>query len=679
MSDHLLSTFSVCWPLRQFTVFIAWFRRYWAALLSVLLLLASTIPTAQAQILDDSSRVLYGARTTRIIREDDVLRDRTEGRIIDTTLINFPSARSWYHDSTFHQDLGHVGTAARPLLWRTNTQLGTRLGRNVFDRYARDPATIPYYDTKSPYTFFRFIQGGNGEQVFELSYTRSISKNASAGLAYERFAANKLYATNSRSGLVEHTNFLFFARFQSTDERYHALFNYSNVRHRSVEQGGIQPQGERVNGSVTIPADTVPGNLFSYGNEVPRLFQASNTEHRDGLRFVHTYRLIGRGLTAYHIADWRRQMNRFQDVFTVNSPSNTNDIDFFPVALLSRTATDDRAELQQVENTVGVLGRSEAVEYRLYGRHRGTSYITRRRVGDPGISSSAGTENGTDLFLGGTANFRYKIFAIETAGEYALPTGEAALGEYWASGRARLGPLTGEALITSYSPTLTQQQFSGNHYRWGRNFDQRQFDYSDGLELENTNVQQLTARLDQTLGRHRVEASAAIINITDLVYYDEFGEPAQVGTARQLLTGSLRHRFNVGNLFFDNQVHVTRGGQVDEIRIPDLITNSKVYYQGYLFRKALFGQIGAEVYYQSSWQPYDYSPSTQQFFLQNHFNAANFAVADVFVTGDIRTVAVFLKMAYINQGLLRDGYFVTPYYTSLPRRFELGIRWQFFD
>lgn len=672
------------WPLRRLLVFVARFGSSRLVLLPVLLLvLVASATSVQAQILDDSTKNIYGARTTRIIREEDVLRDRTEGRIIDTTLTNFPSARNWYHDSTFHQDLGHVGTAARPLLWRTNTQLGTRLGRNVFDRYARDPATIPYYDTKSPYTFFRFIQGAYGEQVFELSYTRSINKNASVGLAYERFAANQLYATNSRTGLVEHTNFLFFARFQSTDGRYHALFNYNNVRHRSVEQGGIQPQPERQNGPVTIPADTVPEQLFGYGDEAPRLFQATNIEHRDGLRFVQTYRLLGRGLTAYHIVDWRRQMNRFQDIFGLigNNPSGTDDINFFPVVLLSRTATDDRAELQQVENTVGVLGRSETVTYRLYGRLRSASLTTRRRVGEPGITVPpeverygllSDTKDG-NAFVGGTADFRYKIFAIETAGEYAFP------GEYWARGLARLGPLTGEVLSTSYSPTLTQQRFSGNHYRWGKNFDPLKSTYGADLGLDNTQVNQLTVRLDQTLGKHRFEASAALINITNLVYYDEFAEPVQSNQPRQLLTASVRHRFNVGNLFFDNQVHVTRGGKENEIRIPDLITNSKIYYQGYLFKKALFGQIGAEVYYQSSWKPYDYNPDTQQFYLQNSFTAGNFAVADAFVTGDIRTVAVFLKMAYINQGLLRDGYFVTPYYTSLPRRFELGIRWQFFD
>ncbi|WP_211617691.1 putative porin [Hymenobacter psychrotolerans] len=631
----------------------------------ILVLLLAGPAAVQAQVLDDSTKVLYGARTTFVLREADLLRDQAKGRIIDTTLTNLPSARTWYHDSTFHQDLGHVATAARPLLWRTNTELGARVGRNVFDRYARDPAAIPYYDSRSPYTFFRFIQGGNGEQVFELSYTRSINKNASVGIAYERFASNKVYATDSRERLVEHTNFLVFARFQSDDERYHALFNYSNVRHMAVEQGGIQPQPA----TATVPADTALSQLFDYGEERPRLFNANNIEHRDGLRLAQSYRLLGKGLTAYHVADWRRQMNKFNDT-RLPIDAATNAIIFYPRARLSQTATDDRAEAHRVENTFGVLGRTSAVEYRLYARHRALSLATRNLVGEPGELRPAANDGQrfSQIFVGGTAAFNYRIFAIETAGEVFAQDFEnpGANREYWVRGAAKLGPLTGELLSTSYSPTLTQRQFDGNHYAWENSF-------------ENTKVNQLTVRVNQTLGRHRLEASGAIVNITDLMYYSETGAPAQLSEDRRLLTLSARHRFNLGSFYFDNQAHATSGGDEEGLRIPALVTNSKFYYQGYLFKKVLFGQIGTEIYYQSTWRPYDYSPSNQQFYVQNHFKAANFAVADVFLTADIRTVAVLLKMAYVNQGILRDGYFVTPYYTGLPRRFELGIRWQFFD
>ncbi|MEJ7661156.1 MAG: hypothetical protein WKG07_16860 [Hymenobacter sp.] len=38
--------------------------------------------------------------------------------------------------------------------------------------------------------------------------------------------------------------------------------------------------------------------------------------------------------------------------------------------------------------------------------------------------------------------------------------------EYRLRGRIRTGPLSAEVLTTSYSPTLTQQLFIGNHYEW---------------------------------------------------------------------------------------------------------------------------------------------------------------------------------------------------------------------
>ncbi len=75
-----------------------------------------------------------------------------------------------------------MGTASRPL-YQSNLQLGARFGRN---KYARDASQIPYYDSRSPYSFFRVVQSGAGEQVFEISYSRSLKKNFSVGMAYER-------------------------------------------------------------------------------------------------------------------------------------------------------------------------------------------------------------------------------------------------------------------------------------------------------------------------------------------------------------------------------------------------------------------------------------------------------------------------------------------------------------
>ncbi|MBT2557634.1 hypothetical protein J7E24_07550 [Hymenobacter sp. ISL-91] len=618
-----------------------------------------------AQILDDSTRTRYGAHTTFILKERDLLQGDTVGRMVDSTLTRLPQQRYWTHDTTFQQTLGYFGAASRPLLWEANRQLGARLGRTVFDQYARGPEDVNYYDTKSPYTFFRFFQGNPYEQVFELGYARSLKKRFNAGFNYERFGANKAIAvSNTKTGQVEHNNFVFFARYQSLNNRYQAMGHFSTARHTLAEQGGIRP----------LATDTSLSELFDYQREEVRLSNAKNRDSRDRVRLLHSYQLLGRGFTAYHLFNFSRQLNRYTD--EQPSPGGVRN-PFYPINRLSTAATDDRAEFRQLENTVGVMGQSQRVNYRLYGRYRTYSLETRSAYGVPPVVREAlpTVDEPSQLFAGGTAAFQYRQFAIETAGE-VKPSVEQL--EYWLSGRARLGFLSGEVLLTSVAPTLTEQQFSGNHFAWNTDF-------------KNVNVLQLRVRAARQLGRHFVEAVGTVANIGNYIYYSvdpdsqtdqvHLAGPAQQSDAFRIISFMGHYRGSVGKLFFETQATATLGAGSDNpaLRIPAVVGEARVYYQGYLFKNALLGQVGVQGYYQSRWKAYDYSPSTQQFFVQDHFTIRNVPVADVFLNADIKTVGVFLKMSYINQFLPQNGYFTAPYYAALPRRLQFGLRWQFFN
>ena len=674
--------------LRPTVYFVGW-------VVGVVLLLA--VPHAgHAQILDDSTKVLYGPRTVLIIREADVLRDTITPRMVDTTLVKLPQMRYWFYDSTFQQDLGNVGTASRQLLWHTNTQLGARLGRTAFDKYVINPATIPYYDTRSPYTYFKLSQGGTGESDFQLSYTRSLKKNFNVGAFYERITARKILATVSgKETLVDHSNVLIFMRYATEDQRYHALFNFSTARHNATEQGGIReiPDPARPNGGITVANDS----LYNYQTATVWLNKASNRDDRDQLHLAHTYRLLGQGLTAFHILDYSRQRNRYFDD-NVPHDTDTNVLEFYPRTLLNPTKTDDQAEYKQVENTIGILGSTPTVEYRAYARRRDASLTTKslftRLDGTTYLSEAlpdyhtAGVTG--QLFVGGTAAFQYRKFAVQTTGEYLLLSGE-----YFFQGTARLGPLTSEFLSTIYSPTLTEQMFRGNHYAWdnfarpdnelaGSPIGNHTYSWDRKLEFNNTKVNQLTARVDQKLGNNQLQASASVVNINSLVYYNQFAVPDQSGAPQQLLIFSARHQVAWRHWHADNQATFTTGANATDdnstiIRIPSLVANLRAYYQSYIFHNALFTQVGASVYYQSRFRAYDYSPSTQQFYLQDEFIIRNYPLVNLFITADVKTVGVFLKVAYVNQGLYQNGYFASPYYTGLPRRIQFGIRWQFFN
>ncbi|MGI4867253.1 MAG: putative porin [Janthinobacterium lividum] len=679
----------------------------WLLLLVGLLLGAPLL--GRAQIVDDSTKTLYGPRTTRVIYEDEVRRDSTRGILIDTSLVRWPQQRFWFHDSTFQQDLGTVGSASRPLLYQPNLQLGARIGRNAFDKYALDASQVPYYDSRSPYSFFRYIQSGSGEQVFQLSYSRSLRKNFSVGANYERFASNKVLGTNTSEGLVEHNAARFFVRYQTDDERYHLLAAIVDTRHRAVEQGGILPLASDTNASGRLS----PNNLFIYDRTQVYLTAATNTDDRDQFHLYHSYRLLGRGLTAYHILDLRRQYNGYVDNAipytttetllyypTATTPLNT--LIYYPTTLRNPNTTADRSTYRQAENTLGLSGRTDRVAYSAYARYRGSWWRANSTVANS-VNYAASEEviahGFAQFFVGGTASFNYRtIYAVEVSGEYLpydsnpyLTNPVRVLGvnaEYWLRGRIRTGPLSAELLTTAYSPTLTQQEFIGNNYRWPS--------LSAPVDFTNTKATQLTVRLQQRLpllADHTLEASVAVVNINNLVYYaanpiisnpstafEQLLGPQQLSASKQLLIAFARHRFRVGKIFVDNQGTYTLGADTASagLRIPKLVTESRVYYQTHVFKKALLGQIGAELYYQSVYKGYGYSPSTQQFFVQDRFTIRNYAVANVFLTADIKAATIFLKVAYVNQGIGHDGYFTTPLYTGYPRRLQFGVRWRFF-
>jgi hypothetical protein len=685
----------------------------------VLGLLLGAPLASRAQIVDDSTKVVYGPKNTRVIYEREVLHDSVSGTPIDTSLVRWPQERYWLHDTTFQQDLGALGTASRPLLYAPNLELGARFGRNVFDRNTHDASRVPYYDSRAPYSFFRFIQGSAGEQVFEINYSRSLKKNFSVGVNYERIAANQVLATGGNQWLVEHNNFTLYSRFQSENDRYHLLFNYSASRQRTREQGGIfaTPAQRRALGELApqnpIPENTVyADSLYRYGDERVYLNSARNVEDRDQVHIFQTYRLLGRGLTAYHVLDVRRQFNGYTDE---SLPRDGNGrLIFYPIVsgpnrgvYRNPTATNDYATYRQLENTIGFLGHTDRIEYRVYARRRDASLKAYSTT--PGISGIAGqideVTSGTygQVFVGGTASFNYRtIYSVEVDGEY-LPYDNGAIktlginSEYWLRGRIRTGPLSAEVLTTAYSPTLTQQRFVGNHYQWPTAADvetdangqpitdingRTVSNLSKTNDFANTRTQQLTVRLQQKLpflAEHSLEASASIVYITNLIYYNQLGLPQQLGDNKTLLIGHARHRFRVGSFHFDNEATYTRGGDGDGLRIPALVTNSRAYYQRQIFGRALFAQVGAEMYYQSRFRGYSYAPSTQQFYVQDRFTMQNFAVANVFVAADISSASIFLKVAYVNQGIPTNGYFTTPYYTGYPRRFQLGVRWKFFN
>lgn len=621
-----------------------------------------------SQILNDSTRNVYDPLTTRVFQEGDFLRGNFTTRAVDTALTNMHRVRAWYRDSTFYQELGNLGMAAKPLLWRFPEKIGVRLGKNVFDRYMYDPYRVNYFDTKSPYTHLFYVQGQQGEQVFEAKHVRSFRDIASFGLAFQRIAANKQIGLGSLSkqGQVDNLGFMFFTHLRNKSGRYHLFANYTIGKQEVIESGGINYPDE-----VNLDSlDYYDARNVYYADAPIWLNSAANEERRNMAHLTHFLQLAKEYIKVYHTFDYRYQKNIY---FDTALPAGGNQVDgeglrapfYRNLFLVDSTNTNDSTRYREIENTVGLTGNHPLFYYNIYAKRRdATAYFAARSneldtllvPRGQAIRSKYGQN-----FIGGETQFKLRdIFNITVKGEYQL------FQDYRATAAARVKFLTFSQTRLSYSPALVEQNYRSNHYSWDNNFD-------------NIVADKTAAGIQGKLWNNTLRAEIARVNLQNYVFYNAESRPEQLSEQLSFYTAYLHHHLKLRNLHFDHELSYNQLDNADQIRLPRWLVNSKVYYEGFLFKKALYGQIGLEGFIMDDFQADAYNPVLQQFYLQNGFTVASYPVVDFFITTDIKNFNLFLKMAHVNQGYPREGYFTSPYYSGMQRSFIFGIKWMFFD
>nr|WP_230680089.1 putative porin [Pontibacter sp. 172403-2] len=614
-----------------------------------------------AQIVDDSTKVIYSPKTTLQLYENDVLEGRYVEERIDTTIQNFNNERYWYHDTTYYQHLGNVGTAAQPLLFKAPDAIGVRFGHNAFDRYAYDPYNLNYYNTRSPYSHLFYVQGGQGEQLFEAIYARNITPRWNFGVAYQLLAAQMQLNSNSVGSrgnrLIDHEGGKIFTHYRSKNDKYDLFLNYTSLKVEQIEQGGV-----------LVPRSTTPlDSLFNYETQSVNLQQAATQENRSHLHLLHVYKLAAENLKLYHMLDGHLQKDAYSDnALQPVISGNDTAVFFYPNVFFNKARTNDVAAYRELQNVFGLTGNNKLSSYKAYAKLRNArvKYSTTEVFAKDSVNEQLveADKAYNQLFVGGQLRLFYENKAeLEIEGEFQLSK------DYRVRGVARLGGLQASLERVLLSPSVTEQFLLSNHFRWDNDFNSSVTDRAEVL---------YSGKLGE---RQYVKLQANYTNIKRYIFYNEAAVPQQLSANQRLWGAELSHHIRFGSFHFENFVAYTNTDEADRVRVPEWLLDSKLYFQGALFKNALYGQFGVQAYMPGGYYADAYMPVTQQFFVQDAIKLDTYPVLDVFITADIKTVNVFLKMSHVNEGLWQPGYFTTPYYPGMRRSFIFGIKWMFFD
>ena len=600
-------------------------------------------------LLDDSTKMVYGPKTSLYYYEKFVKNNTFKKLELDTSLTGFhnyePVANTWYK----YQDLGNLGTAARPVFYKVPVQIGRTSGFHAYDLYHNSPDSIKYYDTKSPHTKIEAFFGGGNRNKLDVGFTRNIKPNWNVGIAYHTIRATKtLNPTTRDDHNVVNDSYEIHTNYKSENGKYFLLANITRMKHKVDEQGGI------------IPPDVDTTSLyFTYEDAKVWLSNSQAVDLRQNYHLYHEYELL-KGWQAYHVFDKAKQ------AVTFVADLETSDADFFnenrynsdnedhPYSI--EETTNNHSHFSEWKNEVGFKGDFGPVYYNAFLKFRTGRMASR-------FFSSNNSFN--ELSLGGALRGEInENWIFEAEGEYLIPDG------YRIKGLFKSPFLDVSYTKALYKPNMMQQRYNGNHYRWDNDFS-------------STGVDQIKGTLKGDFKNYRIRPNITINRINNYIFYNQEMVPEQISSeAFMVIPGLESHLVFAGKFHWQSEAYYSliTGEAADKFRIPELFVNTRIFFDGPLFDENVYVQLGIEGRYRSDNYAPAYMPATQQFYLQDSFNVYAYPVADAFLNLRINRTRVLFRYNHLNAGQMsNDGYFVTPDFTGLKGALDLGISWYFFD
>ncbi len=615
-------------------------------------------PRRGSRVIDDTTKQVYGPKTSRYFYEEDVLLNKQTYHFIDTTPRNFHRYTYIQQHENMYQDLGNIGTAMNPIYYQVPDVIGVSSGFHQYD-LVWDTEQVKYYNTRSPYSNMKVILGGKGRSITRANYSRNINPLWNVGFNYRGLFIDKQVQRAGKGDRNVLSNYYdLYTAYQSKDSTYRLFFNFRRNMLQADEYGGI----------LRNTTDFEYADYF-FTNAQPNLTEATTKELRMNLHLFHQYE-VGKALQVYHIFDRYRQSNYFRDT-PGSEPKG-----YFDYTDFDSTHVDDGAKFKFVRNEVGIKGNLLKLFYNGYYALR--NYNMTYNYINAGLDSLDGVKlKGTESYLGGRIALRLDslgelsgLVEVMQTGNYRL---EASLKSRWFEATLKQA---------QYAPSFMQLAYRGSHDVWYPAF-------TYPTNFSDVSVTQINGYIHYRSKTLSVSPGLTFTRLGNYIFFKqgEFGLaqkvlPVQTSTAQVFVAPEI----NLSLLIADH-IHV-KGKAIytrvlenpeDAIQVPDLFLNGQLAYENIFFNDNLDMQVGVDVHWKSSYYAQGYDVPTQQFYVQQSFTSLQFPQIDIFLNARIKRGRIFLKYNNLMQAITKEGYLPTPHYPGQRSILDFGFDWSFYD
>jgi len=648
--------------------------------------------STQTRKKDKKVERVYAIKTIYLL-EDSALFKPNHYTHIDTVLLDVDMVDQGRTSGRYLKRINNYGSAAYNLEFSPSRSAGYSLGLQHHTARHIKSKDLRYYNSYTPYTQFRYIQGDGELQALSLYHSQSFGERTNLGITYNSLKSSGFYLREAN----RLTNVALQLNYASPGGKYQALayaiWNTNDLN----ENGGIE--------------DLQDFNTEPYQSQLIRTSQPTSIPNRTGNNSV------GAG-AVYWLRNMEAGIRQFRYIGSIDSvpgpkkksPKNAYTVpraylthklklsqniskfksDTLPAFFPAHYGYVDRyyevLQHQEVSNQLGLgiffnkkdilMRDSSAIDkpYPEEGFFGGVD-VKLGRTGFWGLDDLTYREpenlvswwSYANVHIFGNLNKRLtKVTHLKANVDYVAVGSQ--FSDYDANLKLSQGLWKGLSLhpylrTQAVSPTGISQAYSSAMAKWVTDF-KKQFNNEIGATMRYKSNNAITLAVKRT---------------DNFLYFDELAQPAQSGTGLNYIQLKLRKDFHLGKFHFLNEIAWQQINETSPYTLPTWLVNLHYFFETPMFEKATTVRLGARLFYYSEFEGQSYMPGIAQFHVGEGVMTGGYPQLDLYVEAALKRWNGFVKYEHANDGLLGYDYEMLPGYPMAPRAVRMGVAWRFFD
>ncbi len=586
--------------------------------------------------------------------------------VLDTGLYNFPNENPINDYSIANAYNGTYGSPLQSRIYFDRTEESDFLFSRPYDAYFTAPEEVLFYNTKTPYSNLNYISDGMGSSTSADDFRALISMNANKKLnvtgLFNYMYSNGLY--NEQTSKYAKAGI--WGSYYGRHYAMNAIYMYHQFN--TMENGGI-----------TDPIFiTYPDTLGNYDEtNIPTNLSGAQSRYKNAYVYLNQ---------KFHLANVKHQIDsntvEYKPIATISHTlkyewaqkrylADEADTLFYDNTYFKKDTTIDSVRYRSLRNTVAfsinegfsrwfplsLVGYVEH-DYREYYNSVYDSISTNAYESDISLGAEMSKRTGKALLFDG----RGEITTIgDKAGDVILEGGMSSSFPLFKDTVS----LRVSGSFKNTSPTYFEEHYFSNHFSWDNDFN----------KTKKTRFQAAAGWQNKWFD---LAFETGVENVSNLIYYNEDALPTQYADNIQVMTTSAMVNLNLGILHIHNKGTQQITSNKTVMPLPEYSTYSNVFFAFKMFKKVLHTQIGADMYYFSSYYAPNYMPATGVFYNQSEMKVGDYPVMSAYLNFHLKTARFFFKYYHLNSSF-DPKYFSMPNYPLYGERFKLGISWNLYS